>query len=72
MRRRLGGYRSLTAEQLVDLSTSLPGAGAPQGSAMADQWHAGLRALGYDVVDVIRARRWLRHGRPAGYRWDLS
>lgn len=37
--------------------------------------HALRRALaeiGYTPLDYIRARYWLRHGKPAGYGWDAS
>lgn len=33
---------------------------------------AGLEAVGYDPVAAVRARRWLRHGRPRSWRWDLE
>lgn len=29
-----------------------------------------LTDAGYDFIDLIRARRWLRHGKPGNYRWD--
>lgn len=70
MRSRIRAGRTLSAEQLVRVAESLPGFGAVGGTAMSDQWEAGLRDRGYDPVAYFRARYWLRRGRPAGYRWD--
>lgn len=70
MKRRLRRGRGLTAEQLVDLATSLPGYRARPPSHMLDQWTAALRDHGYTPLDVFRARYWLRRGKPEGYRWD--
>jgi hypothetical protein len=32
--------------------------------------HKALAEVGYTAVDVVRARYWLRRGKPAGYSWD--
>lgn len=31
---------------------------------------AGLERLGYDAVTAVRARRWVRHGRPRSWSWQ--
>lgn len=57
--------RNLTAEELVALYQSSRAAfSSPEGL------HHLLAQHGYDVVDVLRARHWLRRGRPADYVWS--
>lgn len=65
MRRRFRGDRCLTPEQLALLydQTRAQQAGASPEVAR----HAIAETLaeyGYDVVDAIRARRWVRRGGP--------
>ncbi|HXH78171.1 MAG TPA: hypothetical protein VNJ48_06680 [Nocardioides sp.] len=43
------------------------------GASLEVRNHALRLALGehgYDPLDAIRARYWLRRGKPANYRWD--
>lgn len=70
MRRRLRGDRSLTAEQLVDLydqARATHAKGSPEVARHAV--NETLRDYGYDPVDAIRARRWLRRGQPPADHW---
>lgn len=69
MRRRRGRHAPQTAEDVVRIAESLHGFGAPARTADADQWEAGLRAHGIDVVIYLRARRWLRRGKPLAWSW---
>lgn len=72
MRRRARlGLRRLTAEEVVELgqqaqaeTTVLPR------EAAWDHVSRCLAEHGYDCVDFIRARLWLRRGRPRTYVWD--
>lgn len=70
MRRRRKSTDRMTAEELVAFAESLPGVREPHDSPQRDQWNAALRDRGHDVVTYLRARRWLRAGKPAGYQWE--
>lgn len=66
MRRRQGDRRRLTAQELV---SAVAEAGLDE-RPDTDALQAFLDDLGYDSLQYIRARYWLRRGRPGGYWWD--
>lgn len=68
MKRRQVAGRSLTAEELVGEFERLLADHPVDSRAVC----AGLERLGYDPVAAVRARRWLRHGRPRSWRWDVE
>ena len=71
MRRRRAGNRRLTAEQVIGLRREVESAYAHASHEV--RRHALREALaqyGYTPLDVVRARFWIRRGKPADYRWD--
>lgn len=68
MKRRQTTGRVLSAEELAGEFDRLLADHPLSPSAV----RAGLEAVGYDPVAAVRARRWLRHGRPRSWRWDVE
>ena len=71
MRRRVRGDRSLGAGDVAAIYTRE--ARAHVAASLEVRNHAIRRALaehGYTPLDALRARYWLRRGKPADYRWD--
>ena len=71
MRRRQNARRTLTADEVVEL---MHGVEANHTTASLEvRNHAVREALaeyGYTPLDGLRARFWIRRGRPADYHWD--
>jgi hypothetical protein len=71
MRRRRLIRRRLTAEELDAIYRAAQNTNRHASSEV--HRHAVRKALaeyGYTPLDAIRARYWLRRGKPAGYQWD--
>lgn len=66
MRRRAGEHPRMTARELVDAVDYSDVRSDPDPDAL----QRFLTDLGYDPVQYVRARYWLRHGQPVGYYWD--
>ena len=61
-RRRVTRFGRLTADELINLWNSFH----------LEHAEAEVAAYGYDAIDVIRARRWIRRGRRRNEHWDTS
>lgn len=72
MRRRITAVASsLTAEDAVEIGSrafrTIPLGATPH--EQAEHVRAVLSDYGIDPVDFLRARHWIRRGKPKGYRW---
>jgi hypothetical protein len=71
MRRRSNRGRNLLADEVLAIGDAAQH--EHRTASVEVRNHAVRQVLadaGYTPLDYMRARYWLRRGKPAGYRWD--
>lgn len=72
MKRRWGRREGLSAEDLISRSHAIRASLTGSEEVRRYAYRMALADLGYDPLDVVRARYWIRRGKPSDYEWRLS
>ena len=62
---------AMTAEELVAHAEGIKRALVGSLEVRHHSYRVEIEAVGFDPIDVIRARYWIRRGKPAEYQWRI-